>query len=173
MSSTMKFLRQKRLRPLRHCDYLQSSAGSGREEMQVNDADRHKIITDLLRDTPVCPGSRPADRLGVTGDDPARHRQAARNRTRRRKSMAESSAFEVGGRPAARPSDENRDIAVEAKRQSPGKAASLVRDGDLDYRPCWLDMFSARCGAGAAEPANPHEFHAARRLISANMAAAT
>jgi len=96
----------------------------------VNDASRHKLITDLLRETPFASVRDLQVRLGVSPATIRRDIDKLHETGRAKKVYGGISAFEVGGRLAARPYDENRDIAVEAKRAIAQKAASLVRDGD-------------------------------------------
>ncbi len=96
----------------------------------MNDFERHKIITDVLRDTPFASVRDLQDRLGVSPATIRRDIDKLHELGKAKKVYGGISAFEVGPRLSARPYDENRDIAVEAKRAIAEKAASLVRDGD-------------------------------------------
>jgi DeoR family ulaG and ulaABCDEF operon transcriptional repressor len=96
----------------------------------LNDSERHRVITDILRETPFASVRDLQDRLGVSPATIRRDIDKLHETGKARKVYGGISASEAGGRLAARPYDENRDIAVEAKRAIAEKAASLVRDGD-------------------------------------------
>ncbi|KQV70447.1 DeoR/GlpR family DNA-binding transcription regulator [Rhizobium sp. Root1220] len=96
----------------------------------MNDSERHKFITDLLRDTPFASVRDLQDRLGVSPATIRRDIDKLHETGKAKKVYGGISASEVSGRLSARPYDENRDIAVEAKRAIAQRAASLVRDGD-------------------------------------------
>ncbi|NLS07147.1 DeoR/GlpR transcriptional regulator [Rhizobium sp. P32RR-XVIII] len=96
----------------------------------MNDAERHKMITELLRETPFASVRDLQDRLGVSPATIRRDIDKLHDLGKAKKVYGGVSAFELGGRSPARPYDENRDIAVEAKRAIASRAASLLRDGD-------------------------------------------
>ncbi|MGX5722924.1 DeoR/GlpR family DNA-binding transcription regulator [Shinella zoogloeoides] len=98
----------------------------------MNDTERHKAIIDLLRETPFASVRDLQERLGASPATIRRDIDKLHELGRARKVYGGISAGEAGGsaRLSARPYDENRDIAVEAKRAIAAKAAELVRDGD-------------------------------------------
>jgi DeoR family ulaG and ulaABCDEF operon transcriptional repressor len=98
----------------------------------VSDADRHRIITDLLRERPFASVRDLQERLGVSAATIRRDIDKLDEIGKARKVYGGISANE-GATPTritARSYDENRDIAVEAKRAIAEAAAGLVRDGD-------------------------------------------
>lgn len=98
----------------------------------MNDSDRHRVITELLRETPFASVRDLQERLGVSPATIRRDIDKLHEIGKARKVYGGISASdsETAGRLSARSYDENRDIAVEAKRAIAEKAASLVRDGD-------------------------------------------
>ncbi|SMC49026.1 DeoR/GlpR family DNA-binding transcription regulator [Rhizobium sp. RU36D] len=98
----------------------------------MNDTERHKAIIDLLRETPFASVRDLQEHLGVSPATIRRDIDKLHELGRARKVYGGISASEAGdsARLSAKPYDENRDIAVEAKRAIATMAASLVRDGD-------------------------------------------
>lgn len=98
----------------------------------MNDTERHKAIIDLLRETPFASVRDLQERLGASPATIRRDIDKLHELGRARKVYGGISASEAGdsGRLSAKPYDENRDIAVEAKRAIAAAAADLVRDGD-------------------------------------------
>ncbi|MXN45168.1 DeoR family transcriptional regulator [Shinella kummerowiae] len=98
----------------------------------MNDTERHKAIIDLLRETPFASVRDLQEHLDVSPATIRRDIDKLHELGRARKVYGGISASEAGdsGRLSARPYDENRDIAVEAKRAIAAVAAGLVRDGD-------------------------------------------
>lgn len=98
----------------------------------MNDSDRHRMITDLLRETPFASVRDLQERLGVSPATIRRDIDKLHEVGKARKVYGGISATDAAAsaRLSARPYNENRDIAVEAKRAIAEKAASLVRDGD-------------------------------------------
>lgn len=98
----------------------------------VSDSDRHRVITDLLRERPFASVRDLQERLGVSAATIRRDIDKLHEIGKARKVYGGISAREgaVTNRLSARPYDENRDIAVEAKRAIAEKAAELIRDGD-------------------------------------------
>lgn len=98
----------------------------------MSDADRQSIITDLLKERPFASVRDLQELLGVSAATIRRDIDKLHEIGRARKVYGGISASEGAGttRIAARSYDENRDIAVEAKRAIAEKAAGLVRDGD-------------------------------------------
>jgi DeoR family ulaG and ulaABCDEF operon transcriptional repressor len=90
------------------------------------------MITDLLRETPFASVRDLQERLGVSPATIRRDIDKLHEVGKARKVYGGISATDAitSARLSARPYDENRDIAVEAKRAIALKAASLVRDGD-------------------------------------------
>lgn len=103
-----------------------------REEISLNDADRHTIIIDLLKERPFASVRDLQERLDVSAATIRRDIDKLHEIGKARKVYGGISANEgtSSSRVAARSYDENRDIAVEAKHAIAQKAASLVRDGD-------------------------------------------
>jgi DeoR family ulaG and ulaABCDEF operon transcriptional repressor len=101
------------------------------EEAVVIDVDRHKIITDLLHERSFASVRDLQEHLGVSAATIRRDIDKLHDTGKVRKVYGGISSNEAGShRLSARPYDENRDIAVEAKRAIAEKAATLVRDGD-------------------------------------------
>ncbi len=96
----------------------------------MNDTERHKAIIDLLRETPFVSVRDLQEHLDVSPATIRRDIDKLHELGRARKVYGGISANEAGARLSARPYDENRDIAVDAKRAIAAKAAELVRDGD-------------------------------------------
>ncbi|RCS21796.1 DeoR/GlpR transcriptional regulator [Phyllobacterium salinisoli] len=98
----------------------------------MSDADRHRIITDLLKERPFASVRDLQERLGVSAATIRRDIDKLDEIGKARKVYGGISASDgaSSNRIAARSYDENRDIAVEAKRAIAEKAAGLVRDGD-------------------------------------------
>nr|WP_210317192.1 DeoR/GlpR family DNA-binding transcription regulator [Oryzicola mucosus] len=94
--------------------------------------DRHRIITDLLRERPFASVRDLQEHLGVSAATIRRDIDKLHDTGRVRKVYGGISAHDgqVTDRLSARPYDENRDIAVEAKRAIALKASALIRDGD-------------------------------------------
>lgn len=98
----------------------------------MSDADRHRIITDLLKERPFASVRDLQEQLGVSAATVRRDIDKLHEIGKARKVYGGISAS-VGpalSRIAARSYDENRDRAVEAKRAIAQAAAGLVRDGD-------------------------------------------
>ncbi|RWX80991.1 DeoR/GlpR transcriptional regulator [Neorhizobium lilium] len=98
----------------------------------MSDADRHKIIMDMLRERPFASVRDLQECLGVSAATIRRDIDKLDEIGKARKVYGGISASEGAGahRIAARSYDENRDMAVEAKRAIAETAAGLVRDGD-------------------------------------------
>ncbi|MEZ2128744.1 MULTISPECIES: DeoR/GlpR family DNA-binding transcription regulator [unclassified Sinorhizobium] len=98
----------------------------------MSDSDRHRIITDLLRERPFASVRDLQERLGVSAATIRRDIDKLHEIGKARKVYGGISAADgaAANRLSARPYDENRDIAVEAKRAIAETAAGLVRDGD-------------------------------------------
>ncbi|MET3615857.1 DeoR family ulaG and ulaABCDEF operon transcriptional repressor [Rhizobium aquaticum] len=98
----------------------------------MSDADRHRLITDLLKEQPFASVRDLQEYLGVSAATVRRDIDKLHEIGKARKVYGGISASEGAGagRIAARPYNENRDIAVEAKRAIAEAAAALVRDGD-------------------------------------------
>jgi DeoR family ulaG and ulaABCDEF operon transcriptional repressor len=98
----------------------------------LSDSHRHKIIVDLLHETPFASVRDLQERLGVSAATIRRDIDKLHDIGKARKVYGGISLTDTGnsGRLSARPYDENRDIAVEAKRAIAEQAAALVRDGD-------------------------------------------
>ncbi|MEO9337668.1 DeoR/GlpR family DNA-binding transcription regulator [Mesorhizobium sp. SB112] len=98
----------------------------------MSDLDRQRIITDVLRERPFASVRDLQEHLGVSAATIRRDIDKLHNIGKARKvyggiSLAEGTIVD---RLSARPYDENRDIAVEAKQAIAGKAEGLVHDGD-------------------------------------------
>lgn len=91
----------------------------------MNDTERHKAIIDLLRETPFASVRDLQEHLDVSPATIRRDIDKLHELGRARKVYGGISASEAGdsGRLSARPYDENRDIAVEAKRAIAAAAA--------------------------------------------------
>jgi DeoR family ulaG and ulaABCDEF operon transcriptional repressor len=98
----------------------------------LSDFNRQKIITDLLRKVPFASVRDLQERLGVSAATIRRDIDKLHEIGKARKVYGGISLTDAAGsgRLSARPYDENRDIAVEAKQAIAKMAASLVRDGD-------------------------------------------
>jgi len=98
----------------------------------LNDSDRHRVITELLRERPFASVRDLQERLGVSPATIRRDIDKLDETGVARKVYGGISATESSSstRLSARPYDENRDIAVDAKRAIAAKAAELVRDGE-------------------------------------------
>jgi len=98
----------------------------------VNDTERHRAIVDLLRATPFASVRDLQERLGVSPATVRRDIDKLNELGLARKVYGGISALEPPDRARfpTPPYDENRDIAVEAKRAIAARAAALVRDGD-------------------------------------------
>ena len=98
----------------------------------MSDSDRHKQITDLLRERPFASVRDLQDLLGVSAATIRRDIDKLHDIGRARKVYGGISAADgsMPNRLSARPYDENRDIAVEAKRAIAVLAEGLVRDGE-------------------------------------------
>ena len=98
----------------------------------MNDTERHKAIVDLLREVPFASVRELQDCLGVSPATIRRDIDKLHDLGRARKVYGGISISDAGdsARLSAKSYDENRDIAVEAKRAIAAKAAGLVKDGD-------------------------------------------
>ncbi len=98
----------------------------------MNDADRHRIITELLKERPFASVRDLQEQLGVSAATIRRDIDKLHEIGKARKVYGGVSASDGASfsRIVARSYDENRDMAVEAKRAIAQAAASLVRDGD-------------------------------------------
>lgn len=97
----------------------------------MNDLGRHRIITDLLRQRPFASVRDLQELLGVSAATIRRDIDKLHEIGKARKVYGGISAPEGVLRSlSARPYDENRDMAVEAKRAIAREAEALVRDGD-------------------------------------------
>lgn len=96
------------------------------------DSDRHKQIADILKDRPFVSVRDLQDALGVSAATIRRDIEKLHQLGQARKVYGGISAREGSGArtSSARPYDENRDIAVDAKRAIAKLASTLVRDGD-------------------------------------------
>ncbi len=128
----MRFFHLSNLQATRLYDYLASLVLGDAGRLNEQDSERHKQIIDLLQETPFASVRDLQERLGVSPATIRRDIDKLHEIGSARKVYGGISANEVstGARLSARPYDENRDIAVEAKRAIAEKAASLVRDGD-------------------------------------------
>jgi len=115
-------------------DYSLSMMSRERRQWRskLNDSDRHRVITELLSERPFASVRDLQERLGVSPATIRRDIDKLDEIGVARKVYGGISATEasVSGRLSARPYDENRDIAVDAKLAIAEKAAGLVRDGD-------------------------------------------
>lgn len=103
-----------------------------REVNGVIDSDRHRQIADILKDRPFVSVRDLQDALGVSAATIRRDIEKLHQQGQARKVYGGISARDgsAGKASSARPYDENRDIAVDAKRSIARLAATLVRDGD-------------------------------------------
>lgn len=98
----------------------------------MNDSDRHRLIAEMLRERPFASVRDLQERLRVSPATIRRDIDKLHEIGVARKVYGGISANEPSttARLSARPYDENRDIAVDAKRAIAETAAGLVRDGD-------------------------------------------
>jgi len=96
----------------------------------LNDLARQRQIVELLRDRPFASVRELQERLGVSAATVRRDIDKIDESGDARKVYGGVSALETSGAVFARPYDENRDLAVEAKRQIADLAATMVKDGD-------------------------------------------
>ncbi len=96
----------------------------------MNDLARQRQIVELLRDRPFASVRELQERLGVSAATGRRDIDKSDESGDARKVYGGVSALETSGAVFARPYDENRDLAVEAKRQIADLAATMVKDGD-------------------------------------------
>lgn len=99
----------------------------------MSDPDRHRQIADLLKERPFASVRDLQELLGVSAATVRRDIDRLDETGMARKVYGGISANELSantGRVAARPFDENRDIAVDAKKAIAQAAERLVRDGD-------------------------------------------
>jgi DeoR family ulaG and ulaABCDEF operon transcriptional repressor len=103
----------------------------GRKEL--SDSGRQRQIVELLRDRPFASVRELQVRLGVSAATIRRDIDKIDEAGEARKVYGGISALDGASQARianARPYDENRDLAVEAKRQIATVAATMVRDGD-------------------------------------------
>ncbi len=99
----------------------------------MNDLVRQRQIVELLRDRPFTSVRELQERLGVSAATVRRDIDKIDGTGAARKVYGGISALDGAAHKApafARPYDENRDLAVEAKRQIAELAATMVADGD-------------------------------------------
>jgi DeoR family transcriptional regulator, ulaG and ulaABCDEF operon transcriptional repressor len=98
----------------------------------LSDHERHRLITEFLREQPFASVRDLQLHLGVSAATVRRDIDKLHGFGVARKVYGGISAAETpgAGRLSARPYDENRDMAVEAKRAIAAFAETLVRDGD-------------------------------------------
>ncbi|TGQ67431.1 DeoR/GlpR transcriptional regulator [Mesorhizobium sp. M00.F.Ca.ET.186.01.1.1] len=99
----------------------------------MSDSGRQRQIVELLRDRPFASVRELQERLGVSAATVRRDIDRIDEAGEARKVYGGISALDgasQAGVAYARPYDENRDFAVEAKRQIANVAATMVRDGD-------------------------------------------
>ncbi|KAA3447024.1 ArsR family transcriptional regulator [Mesorhizobium sp. SARCC-RB16n] len=99
----------------------------------MSDLGRQRQIVELLRDRPFASVRELQERLGVSAATVRRDIDRIDEAGEARKVYGGISALDGAshaGVAYARPYDENRDLAVEAKRQIAAIAATMVRDGD-------------------------------------------
>ena len=99
----------------------------------MNDVVRHRQIVALLRERPFASVRELQERLGVSAATVRRDIDKIDDAGEGRKVYGGISALDNGARAGAayaRPYDENRDLAVEAKRKIAELAATMVNDGD-------------------------------------------
>ncbi len=99
----------------------------------MSDLDRHKVIEDLLRERPFASVRDLQEVLGVSAATVRRDIDKLHETGVARKVYGGISAvdgYSHANRASARPYNENRDIAVEAKQAIAQSAEALVRDGD-------------------------------------------
>ncbi len=98
----------------------------------MNDLVRQRQIVELLRDKPFASVRELQERLGVSAATVRRDIDKIDESGGARKVYGGVSALEgaLQATAYARPYDENRDLAVDAKRQIADLAATMVQDGD-------------------------------------------
>jgi DeoR family transcriptional regulator, ulaG and ulaABCDEF operon transcriptional repressor len=98
----------------------------------LNDLVRQRQIVELLRDRPFASVRELQERLGVSAATVRRDIDKIHEAGGARKVYGGVSALDSAAQTAAfaRPYDENRDLAVEAKRRIAEEAATMVADGD-------------------------------------------
>ncbi|WP_407150985.1 DeoR/GlpR family DNA-binding transcription regulator [Bradyrhizobium sp. ORS 86] len=99
----------------------------------MNDLVRQRLIVELLRDRPFASVRELQERLGVSAATVRRDIDKIDELGNARKVYGGVSALDVAskaGTAFARPYDENRDLAVEAKLQIAELAATMVQDGE-------------------------------------------
>ncbi|PZN50278.1 MAG: ArsR family transcriptional regulator [Proteobacteria bacterium] len=98
----------------------------------MNDVVRQRQIIELLRDRPFASVRELQERLGVSAATIRRDIDKIDEAGGARKVYGGISALDTKAQATAyaRPYDENRDLAVEAKRQIAALAATMVADGD-------------------------------------------
>lgn len=98
----------------------------------MSDMHRHKIIVDLLRERPFASVRELQDMLGVSAATVRRDIDRLHEAGEARKVYGGVSVSEasIAHESSARPFNENRGIAVDAKRAIAAKAETLVHDGD-------------------------------------------
>lgn len=98
----------------------------------MNDVVRQRQIIELLRDRPFASVRELQERLGVSAATIRRDIDKIDEAGGARKVYGGISALDTQAQATAyaRPYDENRDLAVEAKRQIAALAATMVADGD-------------------------------------------
>ena len=109
---------------LKHCCVIREGI--------VADADRHRAIVDLVGERAFASVRDLQETLGVSAATIRRDVDKLHDLGKVRKVYGGISAMEAfqSERLAARPYDENRDIAVEAKRAIAEKALDLISEGD-------------------------------------------
>lgn len=99
----------------------------------MSDLDRHRQITDILKERPFASVRDLQEHLGVSAATIRRDIDKLHEVGEARKVYGGISA-KIGAnetdRLSARPFDENRDLAVDAKRAIAATAETLIRDGD-------------------------------------------
>ncbi len=99
----------------------------------MSDFDRHKAITELLKERPFASVRDLQEVLGVSAATVRRDIDKLDDAGVARKvygGISASDGYAEANRASARPYDENRDLAVEAKKAIATTAETLVRDGD-------------------------------------------
>lgn len=98
----------------------------------MSDLSRHKQIIEILRDRPFASVRDLQERLGVSAATIRRDIDKIDGSGAARKVYGGISALDGAAQATAfaRPYDENRDLAVDAKRQIADRAAIMVADGD-------------------------------------------
>jgi DeoR family ulaG and ulaABCDEF operon transcriptional repressor len=111
---------------------VQGGQLSRRGRKYLNDVVRQRQIIELLRDRPFASVRELQERLGVSAATIRRDIDKIDEAGGARKVYGGISALDTKAQATAyaRPYDENRDLAVEAKRQIAALAATMVADGD-------------------------------------------